>query len=105
MTRSADYYNRSERFGQASLTQNRVGGVAAGNPDRNRKVSLCDRAVPDFVAASPLPDEPAAGRAQQLPQGSVELRRHSADSRLGFAQGSDLQEQIARIDIGVIVGK
>jgi hypothetical protein len=73
-------------------TQKRAGGVSAGNADGHGEVSLRDWAVPDFVTAAPLPDQRATGGAQQVPQRAIELRRHSAGSRFGFAQRGDLQE-------------
>jgi hypothetical protein len=51
----------SKRLRQPSLAQDRVGGVATGNADRYGKISLGDRAMPDFVAALALPDERATG--------------------------------------------
>jgi hypothetical protein len=52
-----------------------------------------------------LADERAARCTQQVAQRPVELRRHSGGGRLGFAQRGDLQEQLARIDLGMIVGQ
>ena len=43
-------------------------GVPTGNADGHREIPLCDRAVPDFVTAAPLPNQHAAGGAQQLSQ-------------------------------------
>ncbi len=93
----------SKRLRQSGLSQDRVGGVAAGDADGHGKIPLRDRAMPDFVAATSLPDQRAAGGAQQIPQGAIELRRHSARGRFGFAQRSDLQKQRFRSDVGVIV--
>jgi hypothetical protein len=45
------------------------------------------------VAAPALADQRAAGGAQQIAQGPVELRGHLGRSGLGFAQRGDLQEQ------------
>jgi hypothetical protein len=75
----------SERLGKSGLTQDSVRGVTAGNADRYREVSLRDRAVSDFVAASALPNQSTTCGAQQIPQRAIELRRHSARSRFGFA--------------------
>ncbi len=61
--------------------------------------------MPDFVAALARADERAACGAQQVAQGPVELRRHSGRGRFGFAQRGDLQKQLARIDLGMIVGQ
>ena len=84
-----------------------------GSPDvakRNPGPAL--RLFPDIasliqatLAASPLPDQRAAGSAQQIPQRAIEPRRHSARGRFGFAQRGDLQEQLIGCDIGVIVGQ
>ena len=63
-------------YRQAGLTQDGVGGVAARNADGHRKISLRDRAVPDLVAAAPLSDQRTTGRAQQITQRAIELRRH-----------------------------
>jgi hypothetical protein len=82
----------SERFRQACLAQDRIGGVAAWNSDRDGEVSFGDRAVPDFVASLALADKKTAGAAQQIPQRLVELRRHSRSGWFGFAQRSDLQK-------------
>jgi hypothetical protein len=57
------------------------------------------------VAALSLANERAARGAQQVAQGPIELRRHSGSGRFGFAQRGDLQEQLARIDLGIIVGQ
>jgi hypothetical protein len=92
-----------ECLGQSGLTLDGVGGVTAGNADRHCKVSLRDGAVPDFVAAASLPDQRAAGGAQQIPQRPIELRSHSARDRVCFAQRGDLEEQRFRRDIRVIV--
>ena len=94
---------RSERFRQSGLTQDSIGGVSARNADRHGKISFGNRAVPDFVTAAPLPDQRAAGGAQQIPQRAIELRRHSACGRFGFAQRGNLQEQRFRSNIGMIV--
>ena len=56
-----------------------------------------------LVATTSLPDEGAAGGAQQVPQRAVELRRHSDRGRFGFAQCGDLQEQRSGIDVRMIV--
>jgi hypothetical protein len=45
------------------------------------------------MAALALPDQSAAGGAQQVAQGPIELRGHSGRGGLGFAQRGDLQEQ------------
>lgn len=75
----------SESLRQSSLTQDRIGSVAARDADWYREVTLGDRTVPNFVAAASLPDHRAAGGAQQIPQFAIELRRHSACDRFGFA--------------------
>src|SRR5260370_29966771 len=54
-------YARSKPLGQPRLTQNGMGGVAAGNADGHREIPLRDGAVPDFVAAAAPPDQRAAG--------------------------------------------
>jgi hypothetical protein len=77
--------------------------MTARNSDRHREVLFGDRAMPNFVTSPALPDEGAAGRAQQIPQRTVELRRHSDTRRLGFAQRRDLHEQRCRIDVRMIV--
>jgi len=55
----------SERLRQARLAQDGVGGVAAGDADRDRKIPFGGRAVPGLVAAFALPDESAAGSASR----------------------------------------
>jgi hypothetical protein len=64
----------SKRLGQSGLAQYGVGGVAAGNPNGHREIPLRDRAVPNFVAATPLPDQCTTSGAQQFTQQAVELR-------------------------------
>jgi hypothetical protein len=66
----------SKRLGQPGLPQDRIRGVSARNTHRHCEIPFRDRAAPDFVAAFALPNESATGRAQQLPQRAVELRRH-----------------------------
>ena len=70
---------------QARLPQDAVRRVAACNAERNRKVSLCNRAIPDFVTALALADQRAACRPKQLSQCAVELGRHSGGQRFCFA--------------------
>ena len=93
----------SKRLGQTGLSQDSVGGMTTGNADRHSKIPLRDRAMPDFVTTASLPDQRAAGGPQQIPQGAIELRRHSACGRFGFAQRGDLQEQRFRSNVGMIV--
>jgi len=84
---------RSKRLRQSRLAQDGIGGMAARNADRHGEIPLGDRAMPDFMAALALPDQSAAGGAQQVAQGPIELRGHSGRGGLGFAQRGDLQEQ------------
>jgi hypothetical protein len=55
------------------------------------------------VAAFALPDERAARRSQQVPDGAVELRSHSGGRGLRFAQRGELQIDRSGIDAGMIV--
>ena len=65
--------------------------LTADHSNRNRKGPVCDRAVPYLMAALALADEVAPCLAQQLSQFAVEMRSHSGDRRLCFAQRGDLQ--------------
>jgi hypothetical protein len=55
-----------KRLRQPGLAQDGISSVATGNIDGHRKISLRDRAVPDFVATAALADQRATGGAQQL---------------------------------------
>jgi hypothetical protein len=74
-----------------------------GNANWHSEVTSCDWAVPDLVAALPLPDKLATGSTEQFPQWTIELWRHSADSWFSFAQGGNLQKQITWINTRMIV--
>jgi large subunit ribosomal protein L28 len=89
----------SKRLGQSGLAQYGVGGVAAGNPNGHREIPLRDRAVPP----TPLPDQCTTSGAQQFTQKAVELRSHLTHGCFGFAQRGDLQKQLFRRDIRMIV--
>lgn len=79
--------------------------MAAYDTERHGKVSAGDGAAPDFVAALTLARERALRRAQKLAQRPVELRSHSGDRGLGFAQGGELQIERGGIDPGMVVGQ
>ena len=66
--------------------------MPARDSNRNGEIGSGDRAMPDFVAASALPDHGAAGGFQQFAQRPVELRRHSRGRGFCFAQGRDLKK-------------
>jgi hypothetical protein len=60
------------------LAQNGIGCVATWDADWDGKVSLRDRAVPDFVTAFALANQRTAGAPQKVAQRSVKLRGHHA---------------------------
>jgi hypothetical protein len=95
----------SERLRQPCLAKNGVRGVTAGYSDRHRKRPLGDRAVPDFVAAFPLPNKATSRGTQQVAKCAVKLGGHLGGGRLGFAQRRDLQIERSRIGVGVVVRK
>src|SRR5580704_6803643 len=68
------YYSKG--FRQPCLPENGIGGVTARDADRDWKIALRDRAIPDFVAPFALAHERTTSRSQQIPQSAVELRRH-----------------------------
>src|SRR5580765_7580673 len=68
----------SKGLGKTRLAKDSVGSVTTRDADRDREVSLGDRAMPDFVTAAPLSDKPATGGSEQLAKGTIELRRHQA---------------------------
>ena len=95
----------SERLGQPGLPENGVRGVTARDTDWHGEAAGRDWAAPDLVTALALPDQRAAGRAQEIAQPNIELRGHSSGERLGFAQRGKLKKDRSRFDAGVIVRK
>lgn len=95
---------KSERLGQSGLAQDRIGGVAARNADRHRKF----RPVIGLRQISwlPLPCRTSEQPALRSTRAStVKLRRHSRREWFGFAQLSDLKEEVGGIHTGMVVGQ
>jgi hypothetical protein len=95
----------SKSFWQADLTQDGIRRVTARYSNRHGKVSLGNWAAPDFMAAFALADHEATRTAQEIAQRFVKLRSHSGRGWFGLAQRRNLQKQICRIDVWVIVGQ
>jgi hypothetical protein len=86
------------------MPQHGIRGMSARNPERDREISLSDRAAPDFVAALSPTNDCASRSAKQLSERAVELWSHLDDSTLSFAQRRNLQINRGRFDAGMIVG-